>query len=100
MPVLRGKGYCQKSVSKIFQEIVKNRSVALLVYMQALLQSADIAENVKIYGLLYPKPHKSANFSLTNLFLCATIIIQTNGAVKVSTGIVNPAKHAEIALSL
>lgn len=45
-------------------------------------------------------PHKNANFSLTNLFLCATIIIQTNGAVKVSTGIVNPAKHAEIALSL
>jgi hypothetical protein len=82
---------------------------ALYIYIDRFIQKFNIFYASDAVKILQEKsditknactPHKSANFSLTNLFLCATIIIQTNGAVKVSTGIVNPAKHAEIALSL
>ena len=82
---------------------------ALYNYIDSFIQKFNILYTSDAAKILHEKsditkkrrtPHKSANFSLTNLFLCATIIIQTNGAVKVSTGIVNPAKHAEIALSL
>ena len=82
---------------------------ALYIYIDSFIQKLNILHTFDVEKFCKKRirhhknartPHKSANFSLTNLLLCATIIIQTNGAVKVSTGIVNPAKQAEIALSL